>query len=86
MQRPITRDEGLSHRGRVLRETVLRLRLVGMATPHRLAHGCAKLSSGTVRHRRSLNKAAISQRLQNCSNTSFFFCPPAFSFSSRREE
>jgi hypothetical protein len=56
VQRPIARNERLSHRGRVLL-TVLRLRLVRVAAPYRLTRGCAKLPSGTVRHRRSLNKA-----------------------------
>ena len=60
MQRPIARDERLSHGGS---KTVLRLRLVGVAAPHGLARGCAKLSSSTIRHRGSLNKA-VSQKLE----------------------
>ena len=60
VQRPIARDERLSHGGS---KTVLRLRLVGVAAPHGLARGCAKLSSSTIRHRGSLNKA-VSQKLE----------------------
>ncbi len=55
MQRPVTRNERLSHRGSVLCRSVLLLQGVGVAAPYRLARGCAKLSRSTVCHRRSLN-------------------------------
>ena len=55
---------------------MLRLRLVGVAAPYWLARGRAKMSSGTIRHWRSLNKA-VSQKLELISNSSFFFCLPS---------